>query len=94
MQIVSVEPCYDAYFKWHMPICVERCHAEPIYVIFGTVTERAFRKKIPSRGTYTNDATLRSGFFFRETRSMTVPRLGFFQDSQIRVNMTLSYCYA
>ena len=44
-----------------------------------------FREKIPKHRNYTNDATLRSGFF-RETRSVTVPRFGFFfQDSRIRV---------
>ena len=40
-----------------MPICAEICRAEQKYLpFFGTVTGRAFRKKI-------HDATLRSGFF-------------------------------
>ena len=61
---VSVGQSYDANFKWHMPICVERCRAKQKYMpFFGTVTERAFRKKIQTTGTYTNDATLRSGLF-------------------------------
>ena len=43
---VSVGLSYDTNFKWHMPICVERCRAEQKYMpFFGTVTERAFRKK-------------------------------------------------
>ena len=42
---VSVGLSYDANFKWHMPICVERYSAEQKYMpFFGTVTERAFRK--------------------------------------------------
>ena len=45
---VSVRLSNGAYFKWHMPICVERCRAEQKYMpFFGTVTERSFRKKIP-----------------------------------------------
>ena len=81
---VSVGLSYDTNFKWHMPICVERCRAEQKYLpFFGTVTERTFRKKFQITGTYTNDEMLRSGFFPRETRSVTVP---FFQDSRIRVN--------
>ena len=45
---VSVGLSYDANLKWHMPICLERCRAEQTYMpFFGTVTERAFRKKIP-----------------------------------------------
>ena len=53
-------------------------------------------KKFQSTGTYTNGATLRSGFFFRETRSVTVPRFGFFfQDSRIRVKAgQLGYAWA
>ena len=60
----SVGLSYDAYLKWHMPICAEICRAEQKYMpFFGTVTERDFRKKIQSKETYTNDATLRSGYF-------------------------------
>ena len=36
-----------------------------------TVTKRDFRKKIQSTEAYTNNATLRSGFFL-QTRSVTV----------------------
>ena len=61
---VSVGLSYDAYSKWHMPICAELCCAEQKYMpFFGTVTECDFREKIQSTETYTNDATLRSGFF-------------------------------
>ena len=76
---VSVGLSYDANLKWNMPICVERCRAKQKYLpFFGTVTECAFRKKIQSIGTYTKDATLRFGFFFREKRSVMFPRFGFF----------------
>ena len=37
-------------------------------------------KKFESTGTYKNDATLRSRFFSRETRSVTVPRFGFYPE--------------
>ena len=44
--IVSVRLSYYSNFKWHMQICVVRCRAEQKYMpIFGTVTERDFRKK-------------------------------------------------
>ena len=46
-----------------MPICAEICRAEQKYMPFsGTVPERVFWEKIQSTRTYTNDATLRSGF--------------------------------
>ena len=58
---VSVGLSYHANFKWHMPICVKGYRAEQKCIpFFGTVTER---EKFQSTGTYTNDATLRSGFF-------------------------------
>ena len=64
---VSVGLSYDANFKWHTPICVERCRAQQKYMpFFGTVTERDFRKKFQSTETYTNDAMLRLEFFFSE----------------------------
>ena len=47
---VSVGLSYDANLKWHMPICVERYRVEQKYMpFFGTVTERAFRKKNPKQ---------------------------------------------
>ena len=58
-----------------------------IYAIFWD----RHRARFPEKNSKTweniqNDATLRSGFFFRKTRSVTVPRFGFFfQDSRIRV---------
>ena len=61
---VSAGLSYDVNFKWHMPICSEICGTEQKYMpFFGTITERDFREKIQSTETYTNDATLRSGFF-------------------------------
>ena len=43
---VSVSLYFDVNFKWHMPICAKICRAERKYMpFFGTVTERAFRKK-------------------------------------------------
>ena len=41
-------------------------------------------ENIHSTETYTNDAMLRCGFF-RKTRSVMVPRFGFFRDSRISV---------
>ena len=74
---VSVGLSYDTNLKWHMPIFGEICRAEQKFMpFFGTVTEPGFWKKIQSTGTYTNDATL--WIFFRETRSVTVPRFRFF----------------
>ena len=47
---VSVGLSYDANFKWHMPICVERSRAEQKYMpFFGTITERVSRGKNPER---------------------------------------------
>ena len=43
---VSVGVSYDANFKWHMPVFVERYRMEQKYMpFFDTVTKRAFRKK-------------------------------------------------
>ena len=48
---VSVGLSYDVNFKWHMPRCVVRYRAEQKYMpFFGSVIERAFRKKIPKHG--------------------------------------------
>ena len=45
---VSVRLSCDAYSKWHMPICAEIWLAEQKYMpIFGTVTDRHFRKNLP-----------------------------------------------
>ena len=52
--------------------------------LFGTVTEHDFRENIQSTERYTNDAAMRSEFFL-ETRLVTVPRFGFFQNSRIRI---------
>ena len=83
---VSVGLSYDANFKWHMPICVERCRVEQKYMpFFGTVTERAFRKKFQNTGTYTNDTTIRSGFVSAKRVRWRSRVLDFFQDSRIRV---------
>ena len=44
---VPVDLSFDAYLKWHMPICAEICHImlyiTKIYAIFGALTERAYR---------------------------------------------------
>ena len=56
-----------------------------IYAIFGTVTERAFRKKFQNTGTYTNDTTIRSGFVSAKRVRWRSRVLDFFQDSRIRV---------
>ena len=86
----------DVNFKWHMPICAEICRAEKIYIILYTIficniyhfsgpSPSALPEKNHSTRTYTNNATLRFGFFLI-TRSVTVPRFGFFQDSRIKFN--------
>ena len=60
---VSVGLSYYANSKWSMPICVERCRTEQKYIpFFGTVTERAFRKKIPKHGNI-YEVMQCSGFF-------------------------------
>ena len=57
----------------------ETCRAEQIYAIFGTITERHFRKKIQSTVTYGTQMMQRCApFFSRESRSVTVPRFGCF----------------
>ena len=59
---------------------------------FGTITERVFRKKIQSTETYTKLFNAALWIFFRKTRSVMVPRFGFFfQDSRIRVNKLLIF---
>ena len=48
---VSVGLSYGANFKRHMPLYEDICRAEQNYMpFFGTITERAFRKKIPKHG--------------------------------------------
>ena len=63
---VSVGLSYGANFKRHMPLCEEICRAEQNYMpFFGTITERAFRKKKSKAWKHIQiDAMLRSGFFF------------------------------
>ena len=67
-----------------------------IYAIFWD----RHRARFPEKNSKTwehiqNDGTLRSGFFFRKTRSVTVPRFGFFfQNSRIRVKwFNLRACF-
>ena len=61
---VPVELSYDANFKWHMPILLERCRAEQNICHFSGPSPSALcGKKFQTTGTYTNDATLHSGFF-------------------------------
>ena len=52
---------------------------------FGTVAERVFWKKSKALKHIQIFSMLRS-VFFRKTRSVTVPRFGFFQDSRIKFN--------
>ena len=55
--------------------------------VFETITELFSEKKIQSTGTYTNPLNAALWIFFRKTRSVMVPRFGFFfQNSRIRVN--------
>ena len=86
---VSVGLSYDANFKWHMPIWGEVCRAEQNntimltikqyqYANFGSVTERDFRKNSIAQKHIQIGSMLRSGYFFREMRSVTAPRFGFF----------------
>ena len=92
---VSVGLSYDAYSKWHMPICAEICRAEQKYMpFFGTVTERGFRKKNPKhRNIYKTLQCCALDFFFRKRRSVMIPRFGFFfQDSRIRVKSFSGLC--
>ena len=44
-----------------------------MYAIIGTVTARVFRKQIKCPETYTNDATLRSGFSSENARVKDFP---------------------
>ena len=53
---------------------------------FGTVTERVFREKNPKHGNIYKMMQRYALDFFRETRSVTVPRFGVFQDSRIRAS--------
>ena len=63
-----------------MPIREEICRAEQKYMpFFRTVAERVFWKKIQRFVKHIQIfSMLRSGFFFRKTRSVMVPRFGFF----------------
>ena len=67
-------------FKWHMPIREEICRAEQKYMpFFGTVAERVFWKKNPKhRNIYKSSQCCALDFFSRKTRSVMVPRFGFF----------------
>ena len=60
--------------------------------VFGTITERDFREKKSTAPKHIQiDSMLRSVFFFRTTRSVMVPRFGFFfKDSRIMVK-TLNF---
>ena len=84
---VSVGLSSDANFKWHMPICVEGCRAEQKYMsFFGTVTERAFRKKNSKPQEHIQMMQRCALDFFSAKRARWRSRvLDFFQDSRIRV---------
>ena len=68
---------------------MERYRAEQRYMpFFGTVTERAFQKKFQNTRAYTNDATLRFGYFPRNALGDGPAFWIFFQYSRIRVKDT------
>ena len=76
---VSVGLPYDAYLKWHMPICAEICHAEQKYMPFFWDRHRArFPEKNSKAQEHIQMMQRCTLDFFRETRSVTVPRFGFF----------------
>ena len=55
------------------------CRAEQKYMpFFWTMTERVLREKIQSTETYTNRFNAMLWIFIRKTRSVMVPRFGFF----------------
>ena len=54
---------------------------EKIYAI-ETVTERVFQEKIQSTETYTNQFNAELRIFISKTRSVMVPRFGFFSAIQ------------
>ena len=69
-----------ANMKGDMPCLTKIC------AIFWDRHRARFPEKIQSTETYTNDATLRSGFLFSAKRARWRSRvLDFFQDSRIRV---------
>ena len=74
---MSVELCYHANLKWHMPIREEIC-------------ERAFRRKSKAQKRTQIDAMLRSGFFFGKHARWRSRVLDFPQDSRIRVNLKIN----
>ena len=92
---VSVGLPYDANFKWHMPICVEGYRAEQKCMpFFGTVTERALRKKSKARKHIKINAMLRSGFFSGKHARSWSRVLDFFQgftDKGYVTGFTITY---
>ena len=75
---VSVGLSYDANFKWHMPICFERCRAEQKYMPFLGPSPSALSGKNPKAQEHIQMMQRYALDFFHETRSVTVPRFGFF----------------
>ena len=91
---LSVGLSYDANFKWHMPICVERCHAKQNYMpFFWTITERAFRKKIPKHRNIYKCCNDSLWIFPRETRSVTVPKNGIYFCSTRHLSAHIGICH-
>ena len=89
---MSVGLSSDVNFKWNMPICAEICRAEEKYIPFlGPSPSAISGKKIQCTETYTNDATLRSGFFPQDALGDGPAFWIFFQDSRIRVNLEQSF---
>ena len=74
---MSVAPSYDANFKWHMPICVERCRVD-YKCHFWDYHRARFPKKKSKAQKHIQMAQRCALDFFREKRSVTVPRFEFF----------------
>ena len=89
VEVVSIGLGYDANLKWHMPIWGKICQSKQNYILFLRPSRwRRHRARLPEKSKAHKhiqfDAMLPSGHFFRKTRSVMVPRFGFFQDSPIR----------
>ena len=72
-----------------MPIWEEICRAEQKYMpFFWTVAKRVFLKKKSKAQKHIQIFSIPRSGFFPQTRSVMVPRFGFFfQDSRIRVKL-------
>ena len=71
---------------WYANMCGTIPCWTKIYAIFWDRHRARFPKKIPKHRNIYKWFNAKLWIFFRETRPVTVPRFGFFQDSRIRVN--------